>query len=184
MARWRKAAANTNCRDRKASAIWASGLRADYPLDDEITLSLGGSWRQSNAYAFDINQTWQPSTTRGQHVSRQRDARRLERRRWNMATASPKQVAIAGLPRLGLNGTQASLGYLQSTSMRRQRRLAASGLWPQQRRVLQWRAAAEDGCGLPASESANIRAVTMIAAMPLKAGASSAALRGVTPPRA
>ena len=32
------------------------GLRADYPVNDDLSLSLGGAYRQSNAYAFDINQ--------------------------------------------------------------------------------------------------------------------------------
>ena len=35
------------------------GLRADYPVNDDIGLSLGGgAYRQSNAYAFDINRSW------------------------------------------------------------------------------------------------------------------------------
>ena len=93
------------------------GLRADYPLDEETSLSLGGSWRQSNAYTFDINQTWQPSTTRGQHASAM-----VTRGDWSagveFGNGVAKEVAIAGLPRLGLNGTQASLGYLLSPSLR------------------------------------------------------------------
>ena len=47
-------------------------------------------------------------------------------RAWNMATASPGSAP--GAPRLGLNGYQASLGYVLSTSMADQRRLAAAGL--------------------------------------------------------
>lgn len=93
------------------------GLRGDYPLNDEITASLGGSWRQSNAYAFDVDQTWQPSTTRGQHVSAA-----LSKGNWiagiEYGNGVAKDVVIAGLPRLGLNGTQASLGYKLSPSVR------------------------------------------------------------------
>jgi len=93
------------------------GLRADYPLDEETTVSLGGSWRQSNAYAFDVSQTWQPSTTRGQHASAM-----VTHGDWSagveFGNGVAKQVAIAGLPRLGLNGTQAVLGYLLSPSLR------------------------------------------------------------------
>jgi len=93
------------------------GLRADYPLDEETTLSLGGSWRQSNAYAFDVHQTWQPSTTRGQHASAM-----MTHGAWSagveFGNGVAKEAAIAGLPRLGLNGTQASLGYLLSPSLR------------------------------------------------------------------
>jgi hypothetical protein len=93
------------------------GLRADYPLDEETSISLGGSWRQSNAYAFDVNQTWQPSTTRGQHASAM-----VTHGDWSagveFGNGVAKEVAIAGLPRLGLNGTQAALGYLLSPSLR------------------------------------------------------------------
>ena len=92
------------------------GLRGDYPVTDEITLSLGGSWRQSNAYAFDVNQTWQPSITRGQHVSAAVT--------WNKWMAGleygngvARRAAIAGLPRLGLNGSQISVAYNLSDSI-------------------------------------------------------------------
>ena len=38
-----------------------AGVRADYPVNDDLTLSLGGAYRQSNAYAFDINQLVRPA---------------------------------------------------------------------------------------------------------------------------
>ena len=92
------------------------GLRGDYPLTDEIKFSLGGSWRQSNAYGFDVDQTWQPSTTRGQHASAM-----LSKGDWTagieFGNGVAKQVAIAGLPRLTLNGAQASLGYRLSAGV-------------------------------------------------------------------
>ena len=46
-----------------------AGLRADYPLNDDISLSLGGAYRQSNAYGFDINQSWQAAPPASAHVS-------------------------------------------------------------------------------------------------------------------
>lgn len=92
------------------------GLRLSYPLDDDFTLSLGGAWRQSNAYAFDVNQTWRPSTTRVQHVSAT-----VTDGNWTAGVeygnGVAREVVIAGLPRLGLNGTQASVGYRLSPSM-------------------------------------------------------------------
>lgn len=107
---------------QEGTSDFSFGLRGDYPLDDQTTVSLGGSWRQSNAYAFDVNRTWQPSTTRGQHVSAV-----LARGNWTagveFGNGVAKEVAIAGLPRLGLNGTQASLGYRLSSS------LSFSGGW-------------------------------------------------------
>ena len=59
-----------------------------------------------------------------------------------MAMASP--ATSPALPRLGLNGYQASLGYVLSTSIADHRRLAAAGLCALQRRVLQWRRRASD----------------------------------------
>lgn len=92
----------------------AAGLRADYPVNDDITFSLGGSWRQSNAYAFDINQAWQAATTRSQHVSAM-----LADGAWSAGIEYGNGVArpVAGLPRLGLNGSQVSVGYQVSSSV-------------------------------------------------------------------
>jgi hypothetical protein len=92
------------------------GLRLDYPLSEEITASLGGSWRQSNAYGFNVNQAWQPSVTRAQHVSAAiTDGAWIAGIEYGNGVA--KEVAIAGLPRIGLNGMQASLGYRLSPSL-------------------------------------------------------------------
>jgi hypothetical protein len=92
------------------------GLRVDYPLSEEITASLGGAWRQSNAYAFNVTQTWQPSITRAQHVSAM-----LSDGLWSAGVeygnGAAKDVGITGLPRLGLNGWQASAGYRLSPSL-------------------------------------------------------------------
>ena len=102
---------------QEGTSDFSFGLRGDYPLGDTIRLSLGGSWRQSNAYGFDIHQTWQPSTTRGQHISAAvTDGKWIAGVEYGNGVA--KEVAIAGLPRLGLNGAQASLGYVFSPSLR------------------------------------------------------------------
>ena len=51
-----------------------AGLRADYPVNDDLSLSLGGSYRQSNAYAFDISHSYQAGTTHARAAcQRQRD---------------------------------------------------------------------------------------------------------------
>jgi hypothetical protein len=83
------------------------GLRADYPVDDMLTLSLGGSWRQSNAYAFDINRTGTAATTAldlsgGASYGA-----------WSFALeyGDGKANAVASAPRLSLSGKQASLRY-------------------------------------------------------------------------
>jgi hypothetical protein len=91
-----------------------TGLRADYPLTEETGLSLGGAYRQSNAYGFDVNQTWQAGTTRVGHISAA-----VTRGEWIAGLEYGNGVAdaVAALPRLGLNGMEASVGYRASDSI-------------------------------------------------------------------
>ena len=91
-----------------------TGLRADYPLTEEIGLSLGGAYRQSNAYGFDVNQSWQAGTTRVGHISAA-----VTRGEWMAGLEYGNGVAdaVAALPRLGLNGLEASVGYRASDSI-------------------------------------------------------------------
>jgi hypothetical protein len=91
-----------------------TGLRADYPLDEDTNLSVGGSYRQSNAYGFNVNQTWQAGTTRAGHISAA-----VTHRQWMAGLEVGNGVAdkVAGLPRLGLNGLEASIGYKISDSI-------------------------------------------------------------------
>jgi hypothetical protein len=91
-----------------------AGLRADYPVSDEIGVSLGGAWRQSNAHGFDINQSWQAGTTRAGHISA---AVTYEKWMAGVEFGNGAADAVAGLPRLGLNGLEASLGYKISDSI-------------------------------------------------------------------
>ncbi len=84
------------------------GARIDHHLDDSLTLSLGGSWRQSNAYAFDSHRSYNGAATRAMDAS--------AGLRWNdwslaMEYAHGAADAIPGQPRLNLNGTQISLAY-------------------------------------------------------------------------
>jgi hypothetical protein len=90
-----------------------TGLKADYPVTDEITVSLGGSYRQSNAHGFDVNQAWQAGTTRAGHISAA-----VSHGQWIAGLEYGNGVAdaVAALPRLGLNGLEASLGYTVSGS--------------------------------------------------------------------
>ena len=85
-----------------------TGMRADYPVTEDIAVSLGGSYRQSNAHAFDVNQAWQAGTTRAGHLSAA-----VSHGPWIAGLEYGNGVAdaVAGLPRLGLNGLEASLGY-------------------------------------------------------------------------
>jgi hypothetical protein len=84
------------------------GLRGDYPVNDTLTLSLGGSWRRSNAYAFDINRAFGDATTSALDVSGG-----ATYGNWAVVLeyGDGQTDAIAGAPRLGLAGKQASLRY-------------------------------------------------------------------------
>jgi Gram-negative porin len=91
-----------------------AGLRADYPVSDEIGISLGGAYRQSNAHGFDVNQSWQAGTTRAGHISAA-----VTYQKWMAGLEYGNGVAdaVASLPRLGLNGLEASMGYRISDSI-------------------------------------------------------------------
>ena len=90
-----------------------AGIRADYPVNDDITLSLGGSYRQSNAHAFNVNESFVTGTTRAGYVSTA-----INYRQWMAGLEYSHGVAdqVAGAPRLAQNGLQASLGYSVSSS--------------------------------------------------------------------
>jgi hypothetical protein len=92
-----------------------AGLKADYPLDEENSVSLGGAYRQSNAYGFDITQTWLAGTTRVGHVSAA-----VTHNSWmaGLEYGTGTADAVSNLPRLGLNGLEASVGYKLSDSIR------------------------------------------------------------------
>ena len=62
-----------NCPARKASAIWAWACALIIPSMTISVLSLGGAWRQSNAYAFQIARSFQASNDRGAAGQRQRN---------------------------------------------------------------------------------------------------------------
>jgi hypothetical protein len=90
------------------------GLRADYPLSEEYTLSLGGAYRNSNAHAFDVNQSYGGPTTRVVQASGM-----ISNGTWSAGLEYGSGVAgaVPGRPRVGLNGWEASLGYRVSSSI-------------------------------------------------------------------
>lgn len=90
------------------------GLRADYYPNDTLTLSLGGAYRTSNAYAFDINRSYGAATTRAVHLSGM-----ISDGTWSAGLEYGNGIAgaVASQPRTGLNGLQATLGYQISSSI-------------------------------------------------------------------
>lgn len=47
---------------------WALGSRVSYPLDEEMKLSVGGSYHRTNAYTFDPGNVLADGTTRSTHL--------------------------------------------------------------------------------------------------------------------
>lgn len=90
------------------------GVRADYPLDDEITVSLGSAYRTSNAYGFDINRSYGGPTTRVVQVSGM-----VSDGAWSAGLEYGNGIAgsAPGTPRIGLNGLEASVGYQFNSSI-------------------------------------------------------------------
>ena len=93
-----------------------AGLRADYPVNDDLTLSLGGAWRQSDAYAFQIARSYQAATT----TARQASATATYDD-WMLGLeygdGDAGAVASVAAPHLGLTGYEAVLGYGFSNSI-------------------------------------------------------------------
>jgi hypothetical protein len=90
------------------------GLRGDYPVSEALTLSLGGSWRQSNGYAFNINRATGGATTNALDMSAA-----ASYGDWSLAFeyGDGEAGAAAGAPRLGLAGKQISLAYAFDESL-------------------------------------------------------------------
>lgn len=93
---------------------YAAGLRGDYAVTDDLTVSLGGAWHSSNAYAFKINQTYAGGTTRIAHVSGG-----VTYDGWSASLEYGSGVAgrVGGNARLGLNGMEAQLARIISDSV-------------------------------------------------------------------
>lgn len=92
----------------------AAGLRADYPVNDDLTLSFGGAYRLTNAHAFDINQAWN-----GGHTDAVQMSAGATYAAWIASIEYGNGVAnaVPGLPRMGVSGGQASLGYVLNGNM-------------------------------------------------------------------
>ena len=90
------------------------GARADYSVNDDLALSLGGAWRQSNAHAFQIERSFNTATTR---VAQASAAATYDSWILGLEYGGGTAGRIPGAPRLALTGYQASLGYNLSNSI-------------------------------------------------------------------
>jgi hypothetical protein len=90
------------------------GLRADYPINDDLSVSLGGAWRQSNAYVFQIARSFQGATTEAQQASANAT---YDDWTLGMEYGDGNAGQVAGAPHLSLTGYEVSLGYSLSKSI-------------------------------------------------------------------
>ena len=91
-----------------------AGLRLDYPVTEDLSLSAGGAWRQTNADALQIAKSFQAGTTRQMQASA---AATYASWVLGLEYGGGNADAVGGAPRLKLNGYQASLGYDFSSSI-------------------------------------------------------------------
>jgi hypothetical protein len=93
---------------------WALGAQGDYDLTDDMKLSFGGAYRQTNQYAFDLNNALAVGGTRGLHLGTT-----LTKGEWIVGGeyASGSADGSLGLPTLGVHGAEASIGYTINTNM-------------------------------------------------------------------
>ncbi|HEY4275407.1 MAG TPA: hypothetical protein VGM68_07990 [Rhizomicrobium sp.] len=103
--------------DQRGVSDLGFGLRADYTVNDDLSLSLGGSYRSSNAYAFDVTRSYDGASTRALHASAA-----ATYGQWvagveygNAVAGHVGSLGVDGA-RLGLNGYQASLGYVLNSN--------------------------------------------------------------------
>jgi hypothetical protein len=97
-----------------------AGLRLDYPVNDDWSVSAGGAYRQSNADAFQIARSFQAGTSR---VIQSSAAVTYDAWMLGVEYGGGNADAVGRAPRLNLTGYQASLGYTFSSS------IAVSGGW-------------------------------------------------------
>jgi hypothetical protein len=93
---------------------WALGTAADWSVNDDWKLSAGVAYRESNAYAFTINNVLAAGTTRAVHTSATAT--------YNSWIAGVELIqgdadGSAGLPTLGVHGYQASIGYVINSNL-------------------------------------------------------------------
>jgi hypothetical protein len=93
---------------------WALGTALDYNLNDDWKLSLGGSYRQTNAYAFNLNNVLSAGSTRALHASTS-----ATYRSWIAGFEFTDGTADGslGAPTLGVHGYEATLGYVLNSNL-------------------------------------------------------------------
>jgi outer membrane protein OmpU len=93
---------------------WAVGAQADYDLSDDMKFSLGGAYRDTNQYTFNLNNVLKVGGTRAVHLSTT-----LTKGSWIVGGEYENGSADGsiGLPDLGLHDWEASIGYVLNSNM-------------------------------------------------------------------
>ncbi|MBV8978940.1 MAG: hypothetical protein JO261_07025 [Alphaproteobacteria bacterium] len=93
---------------------YSFGGQADYALNDDWKLSLGGAWRHANAYRFDINDVFDIGATTSSHVSAT-----VTHGAWIAGAELGQGSADGSLgePTLGLHAASATLGYVVNANL-------------------------------------------------------------------
>jgi hypothetical protein len=90
---------------------WGLGSEIDYNLNDDVKLAVGGAFRRSNAYAFDINDVLANGETSSAHLSAT-----LSTGPWIVGGEYGEGTA-EGAPKLGVRGVSASVGYVFNANL-------------------------------------------------------------------
>jgi hypothetical protein len=101
----------TKTADHEGLTEWGLGSEIDYNLNDDVKLAVGGAYRRSNAYAFEINDVLADGGTSSAHLS---------------ATVSTGPWIVGGeygdgtadgTPKLGVRGVSTSIGYVFNANL-------------------------------------------------------------------
>jgi hypothetical protein len=90
---------------------WGVGGEADYSLNDDMKLSFGGAYRQSNAYALEDDDVLKGHQTDSAHLSAT-----LTDGAWIIGGEVGDGTA-QGTPKLGVRGYEASFGYVFNANL-------------------------------------------------------------------
>jgi hypothetical protein len=92
---------------------WSFGTSAEYIINDDWKIALGGAYRQSNAYTFNVNDVLARGTTRALHTSAT-----ATYGSWIAGFEFTNGVAQSPFaPEIGEHGYEASLGYVLNSNL-------------------------------------------------------------------
>jgi hypothetical protein len=92
----------------KGLTEWAAGTVISYPVGEESKLSLGGAYRHSNAYGFDLDNVLDKGGTSSAHIGL-----KLDNGTWSIGAEYGDGTADGGTlaPTIGVRGFGAAAGY-------------------------------------------------------------------------